>query len=223
MAAASARAALPIAADVSSEDEALVDSARDAKPSGFRLNRAPGTAVSLGAYAGIALLSTREKANAHMFAGALARWRIDYVQLGGYLEVSDRVQDEWRTLGGFVGGVIPFQNWVDIELALGAGVRRYQNPSQRYGPGGYSLKTPTLGVRAGFSDRSSRSTFGIRFGAEFLLNVDLGQRSANWQYRYTDAMDAEQVVSGVTRVGGVSVGLAVNGSFEVATRRGAAR
>ena len=130
-----------------------------------------GTSVSLGPYGGLALHDTARGGVAHLFAGAVGRLRINYVELGGNIEVSDRVQESWRLLGGFVGGYIPFENWVDLELAVGAGVRHYLNPDQRYGTGGFDVKVPAITLRAGFSDRLGEGIFGLRLGGEILFGT----------------------------------------------------
>ncbi|MFZ5891762.1 MAG: hypothetical protein ACOY0T_11965 [Myxococcota bacterium] len=200
----------------------VVDAESEAPPprggvsGALRVDRARGTSVSLGPYAGLALLDTQRGGVAHLFAGAVGRLRIRYIELGGNLEVSDRQQESWRMLGGFLGGYIPFENWVDLEFALGAGVRHYLNPDQRYGTGGYDLKVPVLTFRAGFSDRLGQGVFGLRIGGELLVGIDLRHKEAKWSYSYTDLTDVSQVITGKTSVGGTSIGIAVSVALDVA-------
>lgn len=179
-----------------------------------------GTSVSLGPYGGLALHDTARGGVAHLFAGAVGRLRINYVELGGNIEVSDRVQESWRLLGGFVGGYIPFENWVDLELAVGAGVRHYLNPDQRYGTGGFDVKVPAITLRAGFSDRLGEGIFGLRLGGEILFGFDLKREKATWTYSYTDVSDSSQIMTGTTKVGGTSIGIAVSAVLDVAPRGG---
>lgn len=181
----------------------------------LEVERAPGVFVGLGGYAGLSVLAKSDEKQGHMIAGGLGRLRIGYFQLGGTLEVSDLAHERWQSIGGFIGGVIPYKNWVDVELALSGGVRNYKNPLERYGPGGYNLKTPTLGLRAGISDRSSRARMAVRLGGELLVSFDLRRQHAEWAYTYTDLNDQLQTVRGRTPVGGLTVGLALNATFEV--------
>jgi hypothetical protein len=176
--------------------------------------------VSLGPYGGLALHDTARGGVAHLFAGAVGRLRINYVELGGNIEVSDRVQESWRLLGGFVGGYIPFENWVDLELAVGAGLRHYLNPDQRYGTGGFDVKVPAITLRAGFSDRLGEGIFGLRLGGEILFGFDLKREKATWTYSYTDVSDSSQIMTGTTKVGGTSIGIAVSAVLDVAPRGG---
>ena len=191
-----ARAALPEASQAPEDQPSL----RAATPRGaagqIHIDRARGTSVSLGPYGGLALHDTARGGVAHLFVGAVGRVRINYVELGGNLEISDRVQESWRLLGGFVGGYIPFENWVDLELAVGAGLRHYLNPDQRYGSGGFDVKVPVITLRAGFSDRLGQGVFGVRLGGELLFGFDLKRENATWTYSYTDLTDAAQVSPG---------------------------
>jgi hypothetical protein len=213
-------AALPDAASAPRDERALGTQPSGSVAGKIRVDRMRGTSVSLGPYGGLALHDTARGGVAHLFAGAVGRLRINYVELGGNIEVSDRVQESWRLLGGFVGGYIPFENWVDLELAVGAGVRHYLNPDQRYGTGGFDVKVPAITLRAGFSDRLGEGIFGLRLGGEILFGFDLKREKATWTYSYTDVSDSSQIMTGTTKVGGTSIGIAVSAVLDVAPRGG---
>ena len=212
-----AHAAVPEASEAP-EDERELEPPRVGAKSSFRVDRQRALSVSLGPYAGLGLHETARGSVAHLFVGGIGRLRINYVELGATLEVSDRVQESWRTIGGFVGGYVPFENWVDLEFAIGAGVRQYRNPDLRYGPDGYEAKVPVLTMRAGFSDRLGAKVFGLRLGGELLLGVDLKREKATWTYSYTTDNDPTTSVSGVSSIGGTSIGIAVSAVLDVAPR-----
>lgn len=211
----SARAALPEASEAP-DDEANLEAPRASGAASFRVDRGRGTSVSLGPYAGLGMLKTARGSAAHLFAGAVGRLRINYVEIGGNIEVSDRVEESWQTIGGFIGGYVPFENWVDLEFAVGGGVRHYRNPDLRYGPDGYEATVPVINLRAGFSDRLGRKVFGLRLGGELLLGFDLRRDKATWSYSYTDDNDMPQAITGRTSIGGTSIGIAVSAVLDVA-------
>ncbi|HKO93467.1 MAG TPA: hypothetical protein VJU61_20075, partial [Polyangiaceae bacterium] len=123
--------------------------------SGPRLERSSGFGIGLEAYGGLALLMTSDEANSHAMVGALSRVRFGFVQLGAVLELSDTSEGRWRSVGAFVGGYLPFRNWVDFDGAVGFAMRHHINPDQRYGSGGYDVNLPSVTLRLGFSDRTS--------------------------------------------------------------------
>lgn len=213
--AATAHATLP-EAGASPEDQEQLAPPRATARNSFRVDTRRDLSISLGPYAGLGLHETARGSVAHLFVGGIGRLRINYVELGGTLEISDRVEESWRTVGGFIGGYVPFENWVDLEFALGAGVRQYRNPDPRYGADGYSAKVPMLTMRAGFSDRLGAKVFGLRLGGELLLGVDLKREKATWSYSYTTDNDPTTSVTGVTSIGGTSIGIAVSAVLDVA-------
>jgi hypothetical protein len=182
-------------------------------PAKLALEAAPGLALGLGAYGGLALLMTRAEKQPHAVVGVLSRARYGYFELGAVIEVSDHAQDQWRSLGAFAGAWLPYRNWVDFELAAGVATRRYSSSDPRYGAGGYELSTPALTLRLGVSDRSSEGLFGARLGGEIVAALDLRQRQARWRYESSDPEAA--VIRGVTPVGGFSLGLALSTGFDV--------
>lgn len=212
-----ALAAVPEASEAPADQSELERPRAIAKRS-FRVDKQRSLSISLGPYAGLGLHETAHGSVAHLFAGGIGRLRINFVELGATLEVSDRVQESWRTIGGFVGGYVPFENWVDLEFAVGAGVRHYRNPDPRYGPDGYEAKVPVLTMRAGFSDRLGAKVFGLRLGGELLLGIDLKREKASWSYSYTTDNDPTTSVTGVTTIGGTSIGIAVSAVLDVAPR-----
>jgi len=182
---------------------------------GFALESAPGLSLGLGAYGGLALLMTRGENHPHALAGVLSRARYSYFELGAVIEISDYVQDEWRSIGAFAGAWLPYRNWVDFELAAGLAARRYSSTDPRYGAGGYELSTPALMLRLGLSDRSSDGLFGARLGGEIVAAFDLRQREARWRYQTSDPA---RPLRGTTPVGGFSLGVALSVGFDVALK-----
>ena len=71
----------------------------------LKLDPEPGWGVGLEAYAGLTLLVTRDEDYAHGFAGGLTRLRWWYLQVGGYVETSDRVERRIRSRG-WTNGVL---------------------------------------------------------------------------------------------------------------------
>ena len=57
-------------------------------------------------------------------------------------------------------------------------------------------------------------------GGELLFGFDLKRENATWTYSYTDLTDAAQVMTGKTKVGGTSIGIAVSVVLDVAPRGG---
>lgn len=191
----------------------------------LHVETSPGWAVGLDAFGGIAVLTTSETLIGHDFAGALARIRWRYLQAGATFEITDAIAEgrlvddsQWRAIGGFVGGFLPFRGWVDFELDGGLSSRTYMNPDTRYGPKGYKFSIPALTLRLGVSDRSSSvDRFAIRIGAQLVGAIDLKRYSADWTY----VLFAKEF-TGTIHVGGVSAGLMLVVGFDVAgTKLGA--
>ena len=181
----------------------------------FKLDGHPGWSVGLEGYAGIAVESGADGTRGHGIAGGLSRFRINYVEFGGELQVSDLAIERWNQLGGFVGAYFPITNWVDFDTSIGIAQRTYLNSDTRYGPGGMDLHSGTFTYRLAFSDRVLDSTFGLRLGGAFLVGVDLVHHDVPWTYT-----DGRQVATGITKVGGVTFGLVATVGFDVAFRRG---
>ncbi len=179
-----------------------------------QLDPAPGISFGLGAYGGFAVHTTRDSSRSHGIAGALARLRASYFQLGAVLELSDTAEDRWRSLGGFAGVWLPFRNWVDLEFDVGAASRRYLTSNRRYGPGGYDIGLPALTFRAGVSDRSSEGILGARLGCDLLASFDLDRKRASWNY-VVEAEDGPRAYSGRSRLGGFTWGLVLTAAFDV--------
>jgi hypothetical protein len=205
--------ALQLGADPASPEEDTWERPDPAKE--IRLDTPPGFSLGLGAYGGLALLLASGESRPHTVAGVLSRARYGYAELGALLELTERNQDEWRTIGGFAGACLPYRNWVDVELAGGFAYRRYLNPDPRYGAGGYDIKTPSFLLRVGVSDRTSEGSLGARLGGELVLGMDIGKREAAWRYDLGTGVDAK-VFRGTTLVGGFSIGIQVSAGFDVA-------
>lgn len=221
MALAGSLAATPALAQFAPESPSEADTARlelagpVVWPLSPALDRAPGWSIGLDAYAGLAVLSTRDGALSHAVFGGLSRFQWQYFQAGGLIEVSDPGEGQWRSIGGFVGAFVPFRHWVDFEFAGGLAARTYRDTSLRYGPDGYEATTPALTLRAGFSDRSSNELFGMRLGGHLAAAFDLTRHERPWTYDFESTTGETRSLQGQTRVGGFSLGLAVTAGFDI--------
>jgi hypothetical protein len=175
---------------------------------------------SFQAYSGIVAYRA-ERTGGHGVLGGAARARYGRAVVGGFYEVSDSLeQGRWTSNGGFGGVHLPFDNWVDVEAVVGAGVRTHAEDDPRYGPNGYSWSTPTLCFRLGVTDRSGESVGAVRLGAELFGSIDLKRSKQAWRYEFASVEGVEpRVVTGETSVGGVSVGLAFTIGIDFAQRR----
>jgi hypothetical protein len=178
-------------------------------------DRAPGWSIGLDAYAGFAVLGTSDGGYSHAFLGGLSRFQWSYLQIGAFIETTDGGEQHWRSIGGFAGAFIPFRHWVDFEFAAGAAARTYREDSFRYGPDGYEATTPALTFRAGFSDRSLDGLFGFRLGGHLTGAIDLDRQERAWRYELETTEGDVRSVSGATKIGGVSVGIAVTAGFDI--------
>jgi hypothetical protein len=182
---------------------------------GYHLKSSPGISLGLESYAGLAVMADSDGSRGHAITGGLSRLRINYLELGAGLQVSDLALVRWRQVGGFVGAYLPLVNWVDVDTTVGLSQRTYLNGDERYGPGGLDLRSPTLNFRLGFSDRLIDEQLGFRLGAALLVDVDFKHQHASWQY----AQQGQETVTGATSAGGYSVGLVVCLGFDVMLRR----
>lgn len=185
--------------------------ARDVKP---RLDGGAKFGVGLDAFAGLALLSRDGEAQSHALVGGLSRLRFGYFQVGAAIELSDSSADRYRSIGGFVGGFLPYRNWVDVEFAAGVAARHYITTDESYGAGGYDLALPAITLKFGISDRSGSGVLGARLGAGLVAAIDIGRHDAAWRYELAPG----QFVEGTTRIGGVSVGFVASAGFDVGVR-----
>jgi hypothetical protein len=177
----------------------------------------PGWAVGLEAYAGLSALFGTDTRGAYSLAGGTLRGRYRYYELGAFFEATDTLSGggDWQNVGGFAGAWLPYRNWVDFELALRVGARRYSDSDLRFGSNGYELWSPGLGLVLGVSDRASKSTWGGRIGSQLIATYDLKQRDRPWQLTSIDPNTGDQsVASGTSHVGGFSVQLVVTLGFD---------
>jgi hypothetical protein len=104
---------------------------------------------------------------------------------------------------------------VDFEVAARVGGRRFSDTDLRYGPTGYKLWSPALGLVLGVSDRAAKGTWGGRIGSQLVATYDLKQRDRPWQ---VSSLDPEtglaSVASGKSHVGGFSIQLVVTLGFD---------
>jgi len=171
----------------------------------------PGYGIAVELRGGIGLLARSEARGAFAFGGGLLRGHYNYFEFGGFYDQGDDAPSggSFSHVGGLLGAWLPYHNWVDFEVALGFGVRRYDDPDPRYGPNGYELSTAALSLVAGVSDRSSSGNLGGRIGGQIILTNDLTQRDQPWKL-YEQNNSGEVVeTTGTTHVGGFSIALAV--------------
>ena len=177
----------------------------------------PGWSVGLDAYAGLSALFGTDTRGAYSLAGGILRGRYRYYEGGVYYEATDSLSGggDWQNVGGFAGAWLPYRNWVDFEIAARIGGRRFSDSDLRYGPTGYELWSPALGLVLGVSDRASKGTWGGRIGSQLVATYDLKQRDRAWQVSSLDPDTGTQsVASGKSHVGGFSIQLVVTLGFD---------
>lgn len=180
----------------------------------IRIDNDSGWSLGLDGYVGLSTLTNSERTKGHALAGGVSRLRFSFVQFGATLEVSDLVDEQWRSLGGFVGAFVPFTNWIDVDASIGIASRNWISKDTRYGTGGTSLRVPALNFRLGVSDRMMGGLLGPRMGAALLVGLDLDRRDVPWSYQITRS----DSVSGVTQFGGITVALVATIGFDVNKR-----
>jgi hypothetical protein len=177
----------------------------------------PGWSIGLDAYAGLSTLFGTDTRGAYSMAGGLLRARYRYYEGGFYYEATDTLSGggDWQNFGGFAGAWLPYKNWVDFEIAARLGSRRFSDLDSRFGTGGYRLSSPALGLVLGVSDRASSGGWGGRIGSQLVATYDLKQRDRAWRVSSTDPdTGIEQVASGTSHVGGLSIQLVVTLGFD---------
>lgn len=173
------------------------------------LETRPGWAIELAARGGIGALAASDSRGAFVFGGGAIRGRYKHYELGGFFSKSDQADSGggFTHFGGFAGAWLPYHNWVDFEIAVAFGSRRYEDPDPRYGAGGYSVGLPALGLILGVSDRAHTGKVGGRVGGQLELTGDLGQKDSPWSFLEEPAPGEIVETKGTTHVGGVSVAL----------------
>jgi hypothetical protein len=146
------------------------------------------------------------------------RGRYRYYEIGAFYQLSDdpiSSAGSFHEFGAIAGAWLPFQNWVDFEIAARIGSRTYQDPATRYGANGYSLSGATLGFQLGVSDRVRSKLIGGRIGAQLVGAYDLKQRDQEWQEIREDENGNEVLTSGTTHVGGFSIGIQMSLGLDI--------
>jgi hypothetical protein len=176
----------------------------------------PRWAIGLEGRAGVGMVARSDARGAFAFAGALLRAHYSYLELGGFYDHADGAKQggTFSHVGGFVGGWIPYRNWVDFDAALGFGVRRYVDTDARYGGGGYTVNCPALSLIFGVSDRARFDKFGVRVGGQLVLTQDFGQKDISWTFQGTDESGEVVNTNGTTHVGGFSGALVFTLGFD---------
>jgi len=192
----------------------------------LRLDPPPNFGFGIEGYAGIAAQITSGEDRAHALVGALARLRYHYVQLGGTFESTDSGQaddlgenrlERWRAFGGFVGVMLPYHHWVDLDASLGVSARNYANSSPIYGDHGLSKTLTALSFRIGVSDRMTHKLAAPRIGAAIAFTADLSHTDAEWHRQILSGGSVTDV-TGTVNLGGFSIALLVSAGFELGAR-----
>lgn len=184
--------------------------------------------AGVDAYGGFGLLLVSARGDqARAMGGGLFRLSYRYLQAGALVETSNTgeakallepEQEKWFAAGGFVGGIVPFHRWIDVEAVLGLVSRTYSNASRIYGHGaGFEERGPSIIWRLGISARSDERTLGARIGAGFFGAVDTATHEPMWQREYLTADGTIDTKTGTTPVGGVSFGLYMSAGFEISS------
>ena len=166
--------------------------------------------------AGVGMLAHSDARGAFAFAGALLRGHYSYFQLGAFYDHADGSASggTFSHMGGFAGAWLPYRNWVDFDVALGFGVRRYVDTDARYGASGYTVNCPTLSLLLGVSDRARFGAFGARVGGGLVLTQDFGQKDQQWTAQATNETGDVVTTNGSTHVGGFSASLVFTLGFD---------
>jgi hypothetical protein len=173
--------------------------------------RDAGWAVELAARGGFGGMARSDARNFFAFGGGLLRAHYRFFQVGGFFDKSDDSErgGGFMHFGGLAGAWLPYHNWVDFELALAFGSRRYEDPDPRYGPHGYSIGMPALSFIAGVSDRARSGNVGGRFGGQLIVTGDMNQKDRDWRFVEQGPGGELLQATGTTHVGGVSVSFAL--------------
>lgn len=179
---------------------------------GFRLDPDPGWSAALGGYGALVALFGTDTRGSYSVGGATLRGRYSNYVLGGYFELSDEAKEGgyWRAAGGMAGVWLPFQNWVDFEVAARAGIREFSDDDVRFGPSGYQKTSPTVGLSLGVSDRAGTGALAGRIGGAFIATYDLSQYDQSWRDEVFAGEDEDPIIrTGESHVGGFSFALAL--------------
>lgn len=177
----------------------------------------PGWSFGIDAYAGLSTLLGTDTRGAYSLVGGTMRGRYRYYAAGAYYEATDSLAagGDWQNVGGFVGAWLPYRNWVDFEIAARIGGRGYSDSDLRFGPSGYKLWSPALGLALGVSDRAGSGRWGGRIGSQLVMTYDLKQRDRAWRLSSRNpTTGAESVAAGTSHIGGFSVQLSVTLGFD---------
>lgn len=213
------------APDDASEPSELAVSTPESSP---RLGPPSPIAVSAEAYGGLLSQWTGGDHRAHALGGGQLRVRYYYLQAGAFADGTDSGEagalaeetlEHYRTLGGFVGAWLPFEDWVDVDAALGIGSRTYVNPISLYGPHGFRMTLTAFTFRLGVSSRSSAGLLGVRVGGGLVASLDAGDHRARWHRKYLRADGSEAETTGTIPIGGFSLGLVVGLGLELCACR----
>jgi hypothetical protein len=210
-------------------DDDLEDLSRAPEPWAPHIGAPRPFSVGLDAYGGLSLLFKEGDDRARAMTGGLLRLSYWYLQAGGTAETSNTgeatalrapKEERWIAYGGFVGALVPYHRWIDVDATVGLVSRTYKNSSEIYGPDGFTETGPSITWRFGISARSGeRKTFGARVGAGFWGAFDTVTHHPQWTREYLGPGGTLETVSGTTPIGGVSFGLYLSAGIEVSARR----
>ena len=148
-------------------------------PTELRLAPPPTWSLALAGYGALGVASSRDAIDSYPVAGATLRARVWYAQLGGYAEVASLPSENLIDRGGLAGAHLPFVKWVDVDVALGLGLRTYTGRDFAGGLGDYRASMLAGSVRTGVSDRTG-GRFGLRLGAELISSFEFAPQSRSW-------------------------------------------
>jgi hypothetical protein len=186
--------------------------------SATELSDRPGWSAGLQGSVGLSTLFGSETRSAFSLAGAIVRAHYGYVSGGLFYEATDdfEVGGGWQNMGGFVGAYLPYERWLDFDLALRGGARRYSDDDPQFGPTGYAFWAAAVGLAVGVSDRTSDDAFAGRLGGFLVGTYDINQEDEPWRLESADPDTGVRVVSTGPPVGGFTVALEMTLGLDIA-------
>jgi hypothetical protein len=172
----------------------------------------PTLSLDLSPYAGLGVLLDGTSSTSFALAGGMLRVRILSIQLGGYADIATLPNEYMESWGGLVGAHLPFFNWVDVDTALGLGVRAYSNYGEASYLGDYRVSGPAGTARLGISDRAGQ-LLGVRVGAQLIAGLDFSRKEQEWRIEPNERNLLGS--SGVRQFGGLTLALVISFGLDV--------
>jgi hypothetical protein len=171
----------------------------------------PPFSALVDGYAGLGATTTDANAEGLATAGVGVRLRLGHYGLGGFGQMGTVRDGSSDALGGTLSYYLPYQNFADLEVALGGGVHRFRTNEARF-QGNYDVSIPMATLRIGVSSRSN-GVVGARLGAALHIDADLARQDAPW--RADARIEGAPDVTGVRRLGGIATMLMFTVGFDV--------